>query len=68
VEKIREDFVIGGSDFALKDGEYLSKPKSSDGKQEVFLIATTCSSLLRAEIRWIIRSLAEYLLKVCMVD
>jgi hypothetical protein len=44
VERIRENFVIGGLEFALKDGENPPKPKKLDEKQEAFLIATACSN------------------------
>jgi hypothetical protein len=36
--------VIGGLEFALKDGEHPSKPKKLDEKQEAFLIGTGCSN------------------------
>jgi hypothetical protein len=44
VERTREKFVIGGLEFALKDGEHPSKPKKLDEKQEAFLIGTACSN------------------------
>ena len=44
VQRIREKFVIGGLDFALKDEVHPPKPKKLDEKQEAFLIATACSN------------------------
>ncbi len=52
VQRIREKFVVGGLDFALKDEVHPPKPKKLDGKQEAFLIATACSNPPVGRVRW----------------
>jgi hypothetical protein len=68
VERRREKFVIGGLEFALKDGENPPKPQKLDEKQEAFLIATACSNLSQGRVRWTMQLLAEHLVKVGIID
>jgi hypothetical protein len=68
VERTREKFVIGGLEFALKDGENPPKPQKLDEKQEAFLIATACSNLSEGRVRWTMQLLAEHLVKVGIID
>ena len=60
--------MIGGSDFALKDGENPPKPQKLDEKQEGFLIATACSNPSEGRVRWTMQLLAEHLVKVGIID
>ncbi|MBD6621317.1 IS630 family transposase [Komarekiella sp. 'clone 1'] len=68
VERTREKFVIGGLEFALKDGEHPPKTKKLDEKQEAFLIATACSNPPEGRVRWTMQLLADYLVKVGIID
>jgi hypothetical protein len=68
VERTRENFVIGGLEFALKDGENPPKPKKLDEEQEAFLIATACYTPLEGRVRWTMQLLAEHLVKVGIID
>ncbi len=68
VQRIREKFVIGGLDFALKDEAHPPKPKKLDGKQEAFLIATACSNPPSGRVRWTMQLLADHLVSVGIVD
>ncbi|WP_081462683.1 helix-turn-helix domain-containing protein [Trichormus azollae] len=68
MERTREKFVIGGLEFASKDGEHPSKPKKLDEKQEAFLIAAACSNPPEGRVRWTIKLLAEHLVKVGIID
>jgi transposase len=68
VERTREKFVIGGLEFALKDGENPPKPQKLDEKQEAFLIATPCSNPSEGRVRWTMQLLAEHLVKVGIID
>ncbi|WP_041639478.1 helix-turn-helix domain-containing protein [Trichormus azollae] len=68
MERTREEFLIGGLEFGLKDGENLPKPRKLDEKQEAFLIATACSNPLGGRVLWTMRSLAEHLVKVGVID
>ena len=60
--------MIGGLDFALKDGENPPKPKKLDEKQEPFLIATACYNPPGGRVRWTMQLLAEHLVKVGIID
>jgi transposase len=68
VQRIREKFVIGGLDFALKDEAHPPKPKKLDGTQVAFLIATACSNPPEGRVRWTMQLLADHLVNVGIVD
>jgi transposase len=68
VQRIREKFVIGGLDFALKDEVHPPKPKKLDEKQEAFLIATACSNPPEGRVRWTMQLLADHLVSVGIID
>jgi transposase len=68
VQRIREKFVIGGLDFALKDEAHPPKPTKLDEKQEAFLIATACSNPPSGRVRWTMQLLADHLVSVGIVD
>jgi transposase len=68
VQRIREKFVIGGLDFALKDEDHPPKPKKLDETQVAFLIATACSNPPEGRVRWTMQLLADHLVNVGIVD
>ncbi len=68
VQRIREKFVIGGLDFALKDEVHPPKPKKLDETQVAFLIATACSNPPVGRVRWTMQLLADHLVSVGIVD
>jgi transposase len=68
VQRIREKFVIGGLDFALKDEVHPPKHKKLDEKQEAFLIATACSNPPEGRVRWTMQLLADHLVNVGIID
>ncbi|MCW5318708.1 hypothetical protein GTQ43_35050 [Nostoc sp. KVJ3] len=68
VQRIREKFVIGGLDFALKDEVHPPKPKKLDEKQEAFLIATACSKPPEGRVRWTMQLLADHLVNLGIID
>jgi hypothetical protein len=68
VERTREKFLIGGLEFALKDGEHPPKPKKLDETQEAFLIGTACSNPPEGRVGWTMQLLAEHLVKVGIID
>lgn len=68
VQRIREKFVIGGLDFALKDEVHPPKPKKLDEKQEAFLIATACYNPPVGRVRWTMQLLADHLVNVGVID
>lgn len=68
VQRIREKFVIGGLDFALKDEAHPPKPTKLDQKQEAFLIATACSNPPEGRVRWTMQLLADHLVSVGIID
>ncbi len=68
VQRIREKFVVGGLDFALKDEAHPPKPKKLDETQVAFLIATACSNPPSGRVRWTMQLLADHLVSVGIVD
>ncbi len=44
IERVRERFVVGGVDYALREEPRLGAPRKLDGKPEAFLVALVCST------------------------
>jgi transposase len=54
IERIRERFVVGGLDFALREEPRSGAPRLLDGKHEAFLIALACTTPPSGHARWTI--------------
>lgn len=59
IERVRERFVLGGLDFALREEPRLGAPRLLDGKQEAFLIALACTTPPSGHARWTMQLLAD---------
>lgn len=68
VERIRQKFVEGGVDWALREQPRPAGARKLDGKQEAFLVATACSTPPDGRQRWTLQLLADRLVEVQLVD
>jgi transposase len=68
VERVRQRFVEGGLDWALRERPRPGGQRKLDGKQEAFLIATACSTPPDGRPRWTMQLLADRLVEVQLVD
>jgi transposase len=68
VERTRKRFVTEGLEPALTERRRLGGQPKLRGKDEAFLIATTCSAPPSGRARWTLQLLAERLVEVGVVD
>jgi transposase len=68
VERVRQKFVEGGLDWALRERPRPGGARKLDGKQEAFLVATACSTPPDGRKRWTMQLLADRLVEVRLVD
>jgi len=68
VERVRQRFVEGNLAGALAERPRPGGRPALDGKQEAFLIATTCSAPPTGRRRWTLRLLADELVALEVVD
>ncbi len=59
IERVREQFVVGGLDFALQEEPRSGAPHKLNGKQEAFLIALACTTPPAGHMCWTMQLLAE---------
>jgi transposase len=59
IERVRERFVVGGLDFALREEPRSGSPRKLNGKQEAFLIALACTTPPTGHTCWTMQLLAE---------
>lgn len=67
VERVREKFVVGGLEWALKEEPRAGAPHKLDGKQEAFLVALACSDPPLGHQCWTMQLLANKLLELKVV-
>ena len=68
VERIRQRFVAGGVERALRDQPRPGGRPKLDGKQEAFLIALACSAPPGGRAYWTMQLLADRLVALEIVD
>jgi transposase len=68
VERIRQRFVAGGVERALRDQPRPGGRPKLDRKQEAFLIALACSAPPGGRARWTMQLLADRLVALEIVD
>ena len=68
IERIRQRFVAGGVERALRDQPRPGGRAKLDGKQEAFLIALACSAPPNGRARWTMQLLADRLVALEVVD
>jgi transposase len=68
VERIRQRFVAGGVERALRDQPRPGGRPKLDRKQEAFLIALACSAPPNGRARWTMQLLADRLVALEIVD
>jgi transposase len=68
VERIRNRFVTGNVEHALKEQARPGARRKLDGKQEAFLVATACSTPPDGRSRWTMQLLADRLVELEQVD
>ena len=68
IERIRQRFVAGGVERALRDQPRPGGRAKLDGKQEAFLIALACSAPPNGRARWTMQLLADRLVALEIVD
>ncbi len=68
VERIRQRFVEGGTERALRDQPRPGGRPKLDRKQEAFLIALACSTPPDGRARWTMQLLADRLVALEVVD
>ena len=68
VERIRQRFVAGGVERALRDQPRPGGRPKLDRKQEAFLVALACSAPPGGRARWTMQLLADRLVALEIVD
>jgi hypothetical protein len=68
VERIRQRFVAGGVERALRDQPRPGGRPKLDRKQEAFLIALACSAPPNGRARWTMQLLADRLVALEIVE
>jgi hypothetical protein len=70
VERVRQRFVEQGLEAALgrKEPDRPSRPRTLDGAAEARLIALACSEPPAGRVRWTLRSLADKLVELEVVE
>jgi transposase len=68
IERIRQRFVLGGLDWALKDEPRSGAPRKLDGKQQAFLVALACSDPPSGRECWTMQLLADKLLELHVAE
>jgi transposase len=68
VERVRQRFVEGGLDWALRERPRPGGQRKLDGTQEAFLIATACSTPPDGRPRWTMQLLADELVALLVVE
>lgn len=68
VHRIREKFVCGGVEFALKEEPRAGSRRKLNGNVEAFLVATACSDPPDGRQRWTMQLLAHRLVEIQVVD
>ena len=68
VERIRQKFVEGGLDWALRERPRPGGQRKRDGTQEAVLVATACSTPPDGRPRWTMQLRADRLVEVQVGD
>ncbi|MER3407900.1 MAG: IS630 family transposase [Nitrososphaera sp.] len=68
IERVREKFVVGGLDGALKEDPRAGAPSKLDGKQAAFLVALACSEPPTGHHEWTMQLLADKLLTLQVIE
>jgi transposase len=68
IERVRERFVVGGLEFALKEEPRAGAPRLLDGKQVAFLIALACTTPPRGQARWTLEVLANKFIESKVIE
>lgn len=68
IERVRERFVLGGVDYALREEFRAGAPRKLDGKQEAFLVALACSTPPEGHRAWTMQLLTDRLIESKVAD
>jgi len=68
VERVRQRFVKGGLETAVKEQERSGRPRKLNGKAEAMLVATACSDAPGGRSEWTMQLLAQRLVELKIVE
>ncbi len=68
VERVRQRFVEGGLEAALKPKSFPRLPRKVDGDVEAHLVALACSDPPAGRRRWTLRLLADQLVELDLLE